>query len=158
MVNNVQPKYRSTLRGTYAGNQYDASGRQRGTLILHMGSTGAINGTPVVDNVKSRRSGNSLTASLPESSAQRKRWNKKYAEIQKRRQRKGKKLSDENNMNSGSIHDATKRIRRGKKDTMEAIFVAYQSITVHQYVRNVHRLHRRWKSRNQTTKNTCRAA
>ena len=31
MVNNVQPKYRNTLRGTYAGDQYDASGRQRGT-------------------------------------------------------------------------------------------------------------------------------
>ena len=34
MVNNVQPKYRNTLRGTYAGDQYDVSGRQRGTLIL----------------------------------------------------------------------------------------------------------------------------
>ena len=35
MVNNVQPKYRNTLRVTYAGDQYDASGRQRVTLILH---------------------------------------------------------------------------------------------------------------------------
>ena len=34
MVNNVQPKYRNTLHGTYSGDQYDASGRQRGTLIL----------------------------------------------------------------------------------------------------------------------------
>ena len=29
MVNNVRPKYRNTLRGTYAGDQYAASGRQR---------------------------------------------------------------------------------------------------------------------------------
>ena len=159
MVNNVQAKYRNTLRGTYAGDQYDASGRQRGTLTLYMGPTGAINGTPMVDNVRSRRSSNSLAASLPESSAQRKRWNNTYAEMQKRRQRKGKKLSDENNINSGSIHDATKRLRRGKKDTMEAIIVGYQSITSRQYVRNVHRLHRRWKSGNQTAKkNTRRVA
>ena len=34
VVNNVQPKYRTSRRGTYAGDQYDASGRQRGTLIL----------------------------------------------------------------------------------------------------------------------------
>ena len=74
MVNNVQPEYRNTLRGTYAGDQYDASGRQRGTLILFMGPTRAINGTPMVDNVRSRHSSKSLTASLPESSAQRKRW------------------------------------------------------------------------------------
>ena len=91
-----------------------------------MGPTGAINGTPMVDNVRSRHSSNSLTASLPESSAQRKRWKNKYAEIRKTRQRKGKNLSDENNNNSGSIHDATKRLRRGEKDTMEAIIVAYQ--------------------------------
>ena len=45
-------KYRNTLRGTYAGDQYDASGRQRGTLILHTGPTGAFNGTPMVDNVR----------------------------------------------------------------------------------------------------------
>ena len=51
MVNNVQPKYRNTLRGTYAGDQYDASGRQRGTLILSMGPARAVNGTPKVDNV-----------------------------------------------------------------------------------------------------------
>ena len=51
-VNNVQPKYRNTLRGTYAGDQYDASGRTRGTLILHTGPTGAFNGTPMVDNVR----------------------------------------------------------------------------------------------------------
>ena len=43
MVNNVQPKYRNTIHGTYAGDQYDASGRQRGTLILYMGSKRAIN-------------------------------------------------------------------------------------------------------------------
>ena len=43
MVNNVQPKYRNTLRGTYAGDQYDASGWQRVTVILHMGPTGAMN-------------------------------------------------------------------------------------------------------------------
>ena len=43
MVNNVQ---RNTLRGTYAGDQYDVSGRQRVTLILYIGPTGAINGTP----------------------------------------------------------------------------------------------------------------
>ena len=73
MVNNVQPKYRNTLRGTYAGDQYDASGRQRGTLILYMGPTGAINGTPMVDNVRFRHSSNSLKASPAESSAQRKR-------------------------------------------------------------------------------------
>ena len=72
MVNNVQPKHPNTLRGTYEGDQYDASGRQRGTLILYMGPTGAINGTPMVDNVRSRRSSNSLKASLAESSAQRK--------------------------------------------------------------------------------------
>jgi len=159
MVSNVQPKHRNTLRGTYAGDQYDASGRQRGTLILYMGPTGAINGTPMVDNVRSRHSSNSLKASLAESSAQRKRWKNKYAKIQKRRQRKGKKLSDENNNNAGSIHDATKRLRRGEKDTMEAIIVAYQNITARQYVRNVDRLHRRWKSGNQTAKkNTRRAA
>ena len=52
-VNNVQPKYRNTLRGTYAGDQYDASGRQRGTLILSMGPTRAANGAPKVDNVRS---------------------------------------------------------------------------------------------------------
>ena len=51
MVNNVQPQYRKTLRGTYAGDQYDASGRPRGTLILFMGPTRAVNGTPKVDNV-----------------------------------------------------------------------------------------------------------
>ena len=51
VVNNVQPTYRNTLRGTYAGDQYDASGRQRGTLILSMGPARAVNGTPKVDNV-----------------------------------------------------------------------------------------------------------
>jgi len=136
-------KYRNTLRGTYAGDQYDASGRQRGTLILSMGPTRTINGTPKVDNVRSWHSSNSLTASLPESSAQRKRWKNKYAKIQERRQRKGKKSSDENNNNAGSIHDATKRLRRGEKDTMEAILAVYQNITARQYVRNVDRLHRR---------------
>ena len=35
MVYNVQPKYRNTLRETYAGDLYDASGRQRGTFILY---------------------------------------------------------------------------------------------------------------------------
>ena len=82
MVNNVQPKYRNTLRGTYAGDQYDAGGRQRGTLILSTGPTRAINGTPKVDNVRSlhssnnliSHSSNSLKSSLAESSAQRKRW------------------------------------------------------------------------------------
>ena len=96
MVNNVQPKYRNTLRGTYADDQYDASGRQRGTLILYMRPTGAINGTPMVDNVRSRNCSNTLKASLAESSAQRKRWKNKYAKIQERQQ-KGKKSSDENN-------------------------------------------------------------
>ena len=91
MVYNVQPKYRNTLRGTYAGDQYDASGRQRGTLMLYMGHTGAINGMPKVDNVRSRHSSSSLTASLAESRAQRKRWKNKYAKIKKRRQRKGEK-------------------------------------------------------------------
>ena len=71
MVYNVQPKYRNTLRGTYAGDQYDASGRQRVTLILYMGLTGAIKGTPMVDNVRSRHISNSLKASPAESSAQR---------------------------------------------------------------------------------------
>ena len=85
MVNNMQPKYRNTLRGTYAGDQYDASGRQRGTLILHMGPTGAINGTPMVDNMRSRHSNNSLKASPAESSAQRKRSKNKHAKIQERR-------------------------------------------------------------------------
>ena len=33
MVYNMQPRYRNTLRETYAGDQYDASGRQRGTPI-----------------------------------------------------------------------------------------------------------------------------
>ena len=51
-------------RGTYAGDQYDASGRQRGALILYMGPTGAINGTPMVDNVEPRHARNSLKASL----------------------------------------------------------------------------------------------
>ena len=74
MVYNVQPKYRNTLRGTYAGDQYDASDRQRGTLIPYMGHTGAINGTPMVDNVRSRHSSDSLKAAIAESSAQRKRW------------------------------------------------------------------------------------
>ena len=91
MVYNVQPKYRNALRGTYAGDQYDGSGRQRGTLVLYMGPTGAINGTPMVDNVRSRHSSNSLTASLAESRTQRKRWENKYAKIQERWQRKGKK-------------------------------------------------------------------
>ena len=49
MVNNVQ---RNTLRGTYAGDQYDASGRQRGTLILSMGPTRAISRKPMVNNVQ----------------------------------------------------------------------------------------------------------
>ena len=159
MVYNVRPKYRNTLRGTYAGDQYDASGRQRGTLILYMGPTRAINGTLMVDNVRSRHSSNSLKLSLAESSAERKRWRNKYAKLQERRQRTGKKSSDENNNNAGSIHDATKRLRRGEKDTMKALIVAYQNITAHQYVRNVDRLHRRWKSGNQTAKkNTRRAA
>ena len=82
MVNNAKPKHRNTLRGTYAGDQYDASGRQRGTVILYMGPTGAISGTPKVDNVRSlhssnnliSHSSNSLKSSLAESSAQRKRW------------------------------------------------------------------------------------
>ena len=85
MVNNVQPKYRNTLRGTYAGDQYDASGRQRGTLILYMGPTGAINGTPMVDNVRSRHIINSLKASLAESSALPQRWRNKDAKMQERR-------------------------------------------------------------------------
>ena len=42
---------------------------------------------------------------------------------------------------------------------MEAILAAYQNITARQYVRNVDRLHRRWKRGNQTAKkNTRRAA
>ena len=53
MVYNEQPKYRNTLRKTYAGDHYDASGRQRGTLVLYMGPTGAIHGAPMVDNVRS---------------------------------------------------------------------------------------------------------
>ena len=60
MVYNVQPEYHNTRRGTYAGDQYDASGRQRGTLILYMGPTGTINGTPKVDNVRSGHSSNSF--------------------------------------------------------------------------------------------------
>jgi len=35
---------------------------------------------------------------------------------------------------------------------MEAILAAYQNITARQYVRNVDRLHRRWKSGNQNRK------
>ena len=46
-------KYRNALRGTYAGDRYDASGRQRGTRILSMGPTRAVNGAPKVDNVRS---------------------------------------------------------------------------------------------------------
>ena len=91
MVYNVQPKYRNTLRGTYAGDQYDASGRQCGTLILYVGPTAAINGTPMVDSVRTRHNSNSLKASLAESSAQRERWENKYAKIQERRQRKGRR-------------------------------------------------------------------
>ena len=49
MVYNVLPKYRNM---------------QRGTLILYMGPTGAINGTPMVDNVRSRHLSNSLKARL----------------------------------------------------------------------------------------------
>ena len=82
MVYNVQRKYRHTLRGTYAGDQYDASGRQRGTLMLYVGPTGATNGTPMVDNVRSRHISNSLKASLAESSAQRKPWKNKHAKMQ----------------------------------------------------------------------------
>ena len=85
MVYNVQPKYRNTLRGTYVGDQYDASGRQPGTLILYMGPTGASNGTLIVDNVRFPHSSNSFKASLAESSAQRKRWKNKYAKMQERR-------------------------------------------------------------------------
>ena len=81
MVYNVLPKYRNTLRGIYASDQCDASGRQRGTLILYMGSTGAINGTPMVDNVRSRHISNSLKASLAESSAQRNPWKNKCAKM-----------------------------------------------------------------------------
>ena len=136
MVNNVDPKYRNTLRETYAGDQYDASGRQCVTLILSMGPTRAINGTPKVDNVRSRHSSNSLTAPLPESSAQRKPCKNKYAKIQERRRRKGNMSSDENN-NAGRMHDATKRLRRGEKDTMEAVIMTYQTITARPYVRNV---------------------
>ena len=88
MVNIVQPQYRTTLCGTYAGDQHDASGRQCVTLILYMGPTGAINGTPMVDNVRSRHSSNSLKSSLDESSAHKKRWKNKYAKKQERRQRK----------------------------------------------------------------------
>ena len=128
-------------------------------LILYMGPTGAINGTPMVDNVRSRHSSNGLTASLPGSSAERKRWRNKYAKLQERRQRTGKKSSDENNNNAGRLHDATKRLRRGEKGTMEDIIVAYQNTTARQRVRNVDRLHRRRKIVNQTAKkNTRRAA
>ena len=88
MVYNVQPKYRNTLRGTYVGDQYDASGRQRGTLILDMGPTGAINGTTTVDNVRSRHSSNGLKTSLAESSSRRKRWENKYAKMNERRYQK----------------------------------------------------------------------
>ena len=89
MVYNVQPKYRNTLRGTYARDQCDTSGRQRGTLILYMGHTGAINGTRMVDNVRSRHSSNSLKASPAESinSAQPKRWKTStwYTKMRERR-------------------------------------------------------------------------
>ena len=95
--------------------------------MLCMAPTGDINGTPMVDNVRSRPGSNSLKESLAESSVQRKRWKNKYAKIKEWRQRKGKKSSDENNNNAGSIHDATKRSRRVEKDTMEATVVAYQN-------------------------------
>ena len=49
---------------------------------------------------------------------------------------KRNKSSHENN-NAGIIYVATKRLRRGEKDTMDAIIEAYQNITVPQYVRNV---------------------
>ena len=52
MVYNVQPKYRNTLRATYAGDQYDASGRHRGTLTRDVGPMRAVNVTPVVGNVE----------------------------------------------------------------------------------------------------------
>ena len=78
-------KYRNTLRGTYAGDQYDASGRQRGTLMLYVGPTGATNGTPMVDNVRSRHISNSLKASLAESSAQPNPWKNKSAKMQEHR-------------------------------------------------------------------------
>ena len=64
---------------------------------------------------------------------------------------KRNKSSHKNN-NAGIIYVATKRLRRGEKDTMDAIIEAYQNITVPQYVRNVGRLHRRWKSGHQTAK------
>ena len=85
MVYNVQLKYRNTLRGTYAGDQYDASDRQRGTLIPYMGHTGAINGTPMVDNVRSRHTSKRLKAPPAESSAQRNPWENKYAKMQEQR-------------------------------------------------------------------------
>ena len=33
MVYNVQPKYRNTLRGTYAGDKYDTSGWKQGLRV-----------------------------------------------------------------------------------------------------------------------------
>ena len=81
MVYNVQPKYRNTLRETYAGDQYDASSRQLGTLIFYMGPTGAIKGTPMVDNVRSRHISNSLKASLAKASAQINPWENKCAKM-----------------------------------------------------------------------------
>ena len=44
MVYNVQPKYRHTLRETHTGDQYVASGRQRGTLILRRTFYGTYGG------------------------------------------------------------------------------------------------------------------
>ena len=37
---------------TYACDQYDASGRQLGTLLLCMRPTGVLKWTPMVDNMR----------------------------------------------------------------------------------------------------------
>ena len=63
MVYNVQPIYRNMLR-TYACDQYDASGRQLGTLRLYMRPTGVLKWTPMVDNMRVYDSTHDVLSSL----------------------------------------------------------------------------------------------
>ena len=55
------------------------------------------------------------------------------------------RVSHENKNKAGRSYVTTKRIRRGEKDTMEAIIVGYERTMARRCVRNVRRLHQRWK-------------
>ena len=72
---------------------------------------------------------------------------------------KKKLVSHEDNSNAGSIFVAVKHVRRRQKDTMEFRIVGYENTMAHRCVRNVGRLHRRWKIETKPQKtNTRRAA